>query len=198
MLKRMTATIASALLIAGPANAQSAKPQSGTYVVEPNHTMIVFAVNHLGFTTYYGRFTGASGSLTLNAASPGASRVDISVPVVGDITPSAKLNEEIAGPMLLDAGKFPTMTFRSTRIMMTGPRTADVFGNLTLHGVTRPVVLGATLHGFGPHPREKKTVVGFDATGHINRSEFGVSYGVPVVSDNIDLTLSAEFDLVPS
>ena len=190
--------IALAAFLAGSASGQqAAAPRSGTYKVEPNHTMVMFSVNHHGFTTYYGRFTAASGSLKLNAANPALSSMTISVPVGGEITPSPALNGRITSAQLLDAAKFPTMSFRSTRITRTGARTADVAGELTIHGVTRPVVLKATLHGFGVQPMEADTtVVGFDAAGRIKRSDFGVGFGVPIVSDEVELILSAQFDLV--
>ena len=186
-----------AVLLPGPAAAQPARPASGTYKGEPNHTMVLFAVNHHGFTTYYGRFTGASGVLKLDGAHPAASKVEVSVPVGGELTPSAALNQRIVSAQLLDAARFPTMTFRSTRITLTGPASADVAGELTIHGVTRPVTLKATLRGFGTQPMEGDTkVVGFDAKGSIKRSDFGVGFGVPIVSDEVDLILSAQFDLV--
>ena len=186
-----------ALLAAAPAPGQPPSPQSGTYKVEPNHTMVVFSVNHHGFTTYYGRFTNASGSLKLDSGNPAASTVEVSVPVAGEITPSPALNQRIMGTQLLDAARYPAMNFHSTRIVRTGAKTADITGDLTIHGVTRPVTLKAILHGFGVQPMEHDTVVvGFDATGEIKRSDFGVGFGVPIVSDEVELILSAQFDLV--
>lgn len=191
--------LAAALVMAAAAQAAPpAAPRSGVYAVEPSHTEVMFGIDHLGFSTYYGQFPGASGTLTLDANAPAKSALDISIPVASVMTASPKLNEELAGPQWLDAGKFPTMTFHATKIVKTGAATADVTGDFTLHGVTRPVTLKATFHGAGAHPMTKAYTVGFDATGHISRKEYGVSTFEPLLGDDVQLTLSAAFEKKPS
>ena len=116
------------------------------------------------------------------------------MPVDTVSTTNAVLDKELKGADWFDAAKFPTMTFRSTKITPTGPQSADVAGELTLHGVTKPVVLHAKLKGAGPSPLSHAYMVGFDATGRIKRSEFGISKYLPaVVGDDVDLILSAPF-----
>ena len=120
-----------AVTLAVPALAQTpAAVQSGAYKIEPAHTQVLFGVLHLGFTTYHGSFSGASGALTLDSGNPAASKLEVSVPTASVWTPSAKLNEELKSPQWLDAAKYPAMTFHSTAVTPTGPTTADVTGDL--------------------------------------------------------------------
>jgi polyisoprenoid-binding protein YceI len=194
MNKFATLALAAGLGLAVSAHAQDA---SGVYSVDPNHTEIIFGVSHLGFSTYYGIFPGATGSLTLDAAKPAASKLEVSVPVAQVMTPSDKLNGELRSAQWLDAAKYPTMTFRSTSITSTGPDTADVAGDLTLHGVTKPVVLKAKLNKAAPNAMMKNFSAGFQVSGQIKRSDFGVSAYVPMVGDNVDLTITAAFARKP-
>jgi polyisoprenoid-binding protein YceI len=193
-MKSATLAIAALTLTAAvPALAQT-QVQSGTYKVEPAHTQVLFGVSHLGFTTYYGVFSGASGSLTLDSANPAASKLDVSVPTASVWTPSDKLNEELKGPQWLDAAKYPAMTFHSTAVTPTGATTADVAGELTLHGVTKPVTLKVKFNSAGPNPLTKAYTTGFQVSGVVKRSDFGVSMYVPMVGDDVDLTISAAFE----
>jgi polyisoprenoid-binding protein YceI len=185
------------LALAAPSVAQAPKAaaaQSGTYKVEPSHTRVLFAVNHMGFTTWYGDFTKASGSLKLDAADPAKSQVEVSVPTATVSTTNTVLDGELKAADWLDAAKFPAMTFKSTKVTPTGAGRADIAGDLTLHGVTKPVVLHAKFNGSGPNPMTKAVTVGFDLSGQIKRSEFGVSKYVPMVGDNVDLIISAAFE----
>ena len=172
----------------------AAAPQSGSYVLETTHAEVLFGVSHLGFSTYYGQFPGATGTLKLDGDHPQASQLDVSVPVAGVMTASAKLNGELASPMWLDAGKYPMMTFHSTQIAMTGPMSADVIGDLTFHGVTKAVVLKATFTQAGPHPMNHKYTLGFEVTGRINRSDFGMATFSPMIGNDVSLIISAPFE----
>lgn len=178
---------------AGPTT-DPASVQSGTYAVEPNHTAIVFGVSHMGFTTYYGSLTGASGTLTLSAKEPQTSKLEISVPTASVDVPSEKLEGELKSAAWLDAAKYPAITFRSTSVKRTGKLTAQVTGELTLHGVTKPVTLAVRFQGAGMNPIDKKYTVGFEATGKIMRSEYGVKTYVPLIGDEVDLRLSGAFE----
>jgi polyisoprenoid-binding protein YceI len=171
-----------------------ASVRAGGYVVEPNHTRVLFAVNHMGFTTYYGDFTGVSGKLDLNPSAPGASSVSVSIPTASVSTTNATLDGELKGADWLDAGKFPAITFKSTSVTPTGPSTAKITGDLTLHGVTRPVTLDASFHGAGVNMLDHKYTVGFDAVAHINRSDYGVKTYVPLIGDQVDVIISAAFE----
>jgi polyisoprenoid-binding protein YceI len=201
MFRRLTLALAASLALAnlalaGAAAAQGPTPavQSGAYTLEPTHTEILFGVGHFGFSTYYGQFPGASGSLTLDAANPAASQLDVSVPVANLWTASDKLAAELKSADWLDAAKYPALTFHSTKITPTGATTADVAGDLTIHGVTRPVVLQATFTRGAVFPMIQKYVIGFNVTGRIKRSDFGVSNYVQYgLADDVDLIISAPF-----
>jgi polyisoprenoid-binding protein YceI len=201
MPKSLPLALAATLALAGAAAAPNAQAQeaplaqSGTYALEPLHSEILFGVGHFGFSTYYGQFPGASGSLTLDAANPAASQLDVSVPVANVWTASDKLTGELKSADWLDAATYPTMTFHSTKITPTGATTADVAGDLTLHGVTKPVVLKATFTRGAVFPMNQKYMIGFNVTGHIRRSDFGVSKYVQYgLADDVDLIISAPFE----
>jgi polyisoprenoid-binding protein YceI len=203
-MRKLFLTAAVALAIAASANAQAAAPvapasvQSGTYKVEPNHTRVLFAVSHLGFTTYYGEFVGASGQLQLDPANVGKSSLEVSVPVAGVSTPSDKLTGELKSADWFDAAKFPTITFKSTQIVSTGADTADVTGDLTMHGVTKRVTLDAKFNTAGVNPLDKAYTAGFEVSGTVKRSDFGVTKYVPMVGDDVHLIISAAFERQPS
>ena len=197
MLKRLSLALVASFALTGSALAQGAPPpaQSGTYNVEPIHAMVMFGVSHFGFSNYYGQFPGATGTLTLDAANPAASHLEVSVPVANVWTASDKLTGELKSADWLDAAKYPAMTFKSTSITVTGPTTADVAGDLTIHGVTKPVVLKATFKRGAVFPLNKKYMIGFDATGHVKRSDFGITKYVNFgLGDDVDLIISAPFE----
>jgi polyisoprenoid-binding protein YceI len=165
----------------------------GNYVIEPNHTRVLFSVNHMGFTTWYGEFTGATGSLVLDPAKPSASTLDVSIPVANISTSNAKLDGELKSPAWFDAAQFPTVSFHATNVTVTGKGAARVTGALTLHGVTKTITLQAKLNGAGANPVFKTYTVGFEVSGKIHRSDFGVKAYVPVVGDDVNLIISAAF-----
>jgi polyisoprenoid-binding protein YceI len=156
----------------------SAKAEGGAFAVEPLHTRVLFGVSHFGFTTYYGEFSGVSGAL--DPKNPSASKLDIRIPVAGICTTNAELNGELKGEKWFDTVKYPNISFKATKVTMTGPGKADVVGDLTLHGTTKPVVLHAVFHGGGVNPLNTHYTVGFDASAKIKRTEFGVSTLVPL------------------
>lgn len=168
--------------------------EAGTFSVEPAHTRVLFAVSHMGFSTWYGNFSDASGTLTLDPKAVGKSTVEIKVPVASVTTTNAKLDGELKGDQWLDAGKFPDMTFKSEKVVPTGKDKAKVEGQLTLHGVTKPVTLDVTFNGAGVNVMDKKYTVGFEAKGKIKRSDFGVKTYVPLIGDEVDLIISAAFE----
>ena len=198
-MKKIIPALGLLALVAAPAAAEQAispdpsKVEAGTYSVEPSHTRVMFGVSHIGFTTYYGDFPGASGTLDLEAKNPDKSKLEIRVPVANVWTPSEKLSGELKGDQWLDAAKYPDMTFKSTKVTKTGENTAKVTGDLTIHGVTKPVTLNAKFNAAGPNPLDKKYTTGFEVSGKIKRSDFGVKTYVPVIGDEVDLIISAAF-----
>ena len=185
-----------AIALAGAVQAQPAPPaavQPGTYAIEASHARVLFAVNHLGFSTWYGDFSHASGTLVLDQKTPSNSHVEVSVPTASVSTTNAVLDGELKSPDWFDAAKFPTITFKSTKVTATAANRVEVLGELTLHGVTRPVTLTATFNAAGANPMNKAYTAGFEVTGKIKRSDFGVSRYVPAVGDEVTLIISAPF-----
>jgi polyisoprenoid-binding protein YceI len=196
-VQRLCAAVAIAALASASAawaGPDPSKVEPGTYLVEPSHTRVMFALDHMGFTTYYGEFVDASGTLTLDPKNVSATRLDVKVPTATVSTTSGKLDAELKSADWLNAAKDPDIRFKSTKVVPNGPSSATVSGELTLHGVTRPVVLEAKLHGQGVNPMSKKVTVGFDVRGTIKRSEFGVKNYVPLIGDEVEITISAAFE----
>jgi polyisoprenoid-binding protein YceI len=176
-----------------PPGHDAKRAPAGTYMVETNHTQVIFSVLHLGFTQYYGNFSGVSGTLAYTPKHPADMSVSISVPVASIQTTSPVLTSELKAPDWLDAATYPTMVFRSTKVTQTGPNAADIDGTLTLHGVTKPLTLHATFIGDGMDFITHKQTIGFQLSGALKRSDFGVAKYVPVISDEVTLTIAAAF-----
>lgn len=194
-------TTTAALLLAGaslPALAQgshnAAEVQAGTYTVDPNHTQIGFTLSHFGFSNYSGRLAGVAGTLTLAGADHAASKIAVSVPTTAFSTTNTQLDDELKGADWFDAKKFPTISFTSTKVTPTGTDSATIEGDLTMHGVTKPITLTAHFIGTGANPITKKVTVGFDATGTVKRGEFGVTKYLPMVGDDVALSLHGAFE----
>lgn len=177
-----------------PGQPETARITAGTYKVEPYHTQIGFAVDHFGFSIFRGTFTGASGTLAIDPASPKKTQLSVTVPIASVQTSNAKLNEELVSADWFDAAQFPNATFVSTAITPGPDNTALVDGNLTIHGVTKPARMQVHFHGAGVNPMDKALTAGFDGRLAFNRSDFGVTKYVPVVSDHVELTIAAAFE----
>lgn len=197
------ATTAALLLSYGAVQAQDAfnrnptEVRAGAYTLDPAHSKITWSVNHLGFSTYVGQFAGGTGSLTIDPKQPATAKLDVKVNTAEVGTLNKALDDHLKSADFLDVAKFPTATFRATRVALTGARTADVAGDLTLRGVTRPVVIKAVFNQSGVNPVDKTYSLGFDGETTIRRSEFGIAYGLPAVGDEVTLRLEAEFKAAP-
>lgn len=181
-----------------PVNPDPSAITAGRYMVEASHTRIQFSVSHGGFTNWFGDLTGATGSLVLDPKNPTVSKLEIALPVASVTTTNAKLDEELRSPQWMDATAHPTVRFVSTRIVRNGPRAATVTGDLTFHGVTKPVTLRAVFNGAGTDPIAKAYTVGFDGTTTIRRSEFGMKTYVPLIGDAVEIRISAAFVQAPN
>jgi polyisoprenoid-binding protein YceI len=186
-----------------PAPAALAPPPAGEYKLEKSHASLILRANHMGFSTYTTRFSRFDADLTLDPRNLGAAKVVTTIDASSfemDDAPQMCL-DIMKGPKMLDTAKYPQIIFRSDKVRMTGPKSMEISGTLTLHGVTRPVVLQATYNGgyagmpeMDPHAR-----VGFSAHGSFKRSDFGITFGVPApgttigVGDLIDFSIEAEF-----
>ena len=176
---------------------------AGDYSVDPAHASLTFKVNHLGFSHYTARFAKFDAKLNIDPAHPEAATLSAHIDPQSLTlnTPPAVFHDELMGKGFFDAKLFPDMDFVSTKVDKTGDFTARVTGNLTLHGVTKPVTLDVTfnggypgLAGMDPHAR-----IGFSAIGQLKRSDFGMGAGVPApgsrlgVGDEVQFAIDAEF-----
>lgn len=204
--------VLTAAMAAGPslplaAPAPLPAPPAGQYYLDKAHTSVTFRVTHLGFSHYTARFSRVDGQLTFDPAHPEAMRVEATIdPASLELNaPPAGFLDELMGAGWFDAARFPQMTFRSTSVALTGPHAAKVSGDLTLHGMTRPVVLEVTYNGGYPpmsfDPGGAR--IGFSAHGTLKRSAFGISAGIPQpgstmgVSDDVDIAIETEFSSKP-
>jgi polyisoprenoid-binding protein YceI len=175
-----------------PGAPDPARVVAGTYNLETRHSQVLFTVNHLGFTEYTGQFTQPTGTLVLDPANPANDKVDVTFPIDKVSTTVPGLDTHLKTPDFFDMAQFPEGKFVSTKVTVNGT-TAIIAGDLTLHGVTKPVVLNARFIGAGVSGPAKKLNFGFAATTTINRSDFGLKYLVPMVSDKVDLVINAGF-----
>ena len=172
---------------------------SGNYRAESDHSSIVFRVQHLGMIWFTARFTAFTVEMTFDAARPEASALNVTIDPTSVQTgvapkPSGNLDNELASnPKLLNSGAFPRMRFVATRIDRTGPTTARITGDMTILGVTRPLVLDTVFNGsLAAHPYSKKPVLGFSATGSLKRSDYGMTYLIGMVGDEVRIAVEAE------
>ena len=175
-----------------PGAADVTRVAAGNYKVDTNHTQVVWTLNHLGVTPLSGDIGASGGSLVLDPANPKAAKVSVDFAMANVTTHLAGFTTHLLSPEILDAAGHPTANFTSTGVVANGT-TARITGNLTLHGVTRPVVLNAKFYGAGANPMSKKLNIGFSATTRIKRSDFGIMYS-PAVGNDVDLEIHAAFE----
>lgn len=178
---------------AAAAAAQSAVEalQPGTYKIDIAHSHAHFVISHLGISRFVGRFDDIQGNFVIGDKATN-SRVSATIPVASINTKHQKLEEHLKSPDFFDMVQFPTMAFESTRVRWNERGEGVLSGNLTIHGVTKPVDFALKVTGAGKGPRGD-TRAGFAATLTIKRSEFGMNYGLPkVVGDAVEIQLSIE------
>lgn len=188
MHKLSTLAAAAILFIAAAAPALAA-PE--TYVVDGSHTFPRFSYSHLGFSTQLSRFNKTTGKVVFDKAAKTGS-VDIEIDAKSVDTGSTLFNEHIQGEDFLDTAKFPTATFKSTKVIFKGDKPAKIQGELTIKGVTKPVILTVTSFQAMPHPMQKKDAIGANATTTIKRSEFNAGKYAPHVGDEVRIDIAIE------
>ncbi|HET9836366.1 MAG TPA: YceI family protein [Rhodanobacteraceae bacterium] len=162
------------------------------YTLDPAHTQVLFSWNHLGYSHPTGEFDHVDGELVYDAGDPAKSSLRVSIPVASLHTHVPALDQQLLGPMYLNAEKYPLITFVGSKVKPDGKDRFKVEGRLTVHGVTRPVTLDVTLNKAGKYPMIEAPALGFGATTTFDRSAFGVGYGVPMVGDALRVTISTE------
>jgi polyisoprenoid-binding protein YceI len=174
-----------ALAFAGSASA-------ARYEIDANHTQVRFTYTHLGYSHISGRLGDVTGNFDFDAAKPANSSIDVQVPLASLSTGVPKLDAHLSSADFFNAGTFPTATFKSNKVTVVSPGKLKVAGDMTIHGVTKPVVLDVTVNKLGEHPMSKTPAAGFDASATIKRSDFGMGGGVPMVSDEVRLDITME------
>ena len=167
-----------------------AEPGSDTLVA--SHSQIVFSYNHLGFSTNYGMFSGFNGEIQFDPADPAASSVDVTFPVKSMLTGWQERFDHFMSADFFDAAEDEMVSFASTAIEVTGETTAKITGDLTLNGVTKPVVLDAVVNQMGNHPMMNTPWAGFSATTTLLRTDFNLGQFAPFVSDEVQVQISVE------
>lgn len=183
-----------------PGVQDASRVTAGTYALDAGHTLVSWKVSHFGFNDYFGLFGNITGTMTMDPANIEAATFEIMIPVAEVTVASAGLKDH-----LLRAGKdggapdffgpAPGMAkFTSTSVTKTGAMTANVVGDLTLNGKTAPVMLAVDFAGAGANPYSKKETVGFHARAMMDRTQWGINYAAPLVSKEVELTISAAFE----
>jgi polyisoprenoid-binding protein YceI len=185
MLRRIA--FAAALIVA------SMPLVAATYTLEPDYTQGVFRWDHLGFSSPAAQFAQATGTLEFDAANPAKSSVSVTIPLNSLSTGVPALDEHLRSEDFFETAKFPTATFRSTRVeKVPASGHLKVTGELSLHGMTRPVTLDVAIVKAGPNPRTNVPTIGFDATTTLRRSDFGLGAYVPQVGDEIQMRIISQ------
>ncbi|WAU74817.1 YceI family protein [Acinetobacter sp. TR11] len=162
------------------------------YKIDPTHTATVFSWNHFGFSTPSANFTDIQGTIKVDNAKPANSSVEVTIPLSSVNTNVVALDKEFQEEAWFNAAKYPNITFKSTKVETKDKKHFKITGNLTVKGVTKPVVLDAILNKQGEHPMAKVPAIGFNATTSFNRSAFGIGNYVPNVGDKITVNITTE------
>jgi len=171
----------------------SASANASTYTLDPNHTQVQFIWNHYGFTDLTGQFGKIEGTLDFDAADPTKSSVSATIAIASVDSNIKKLDEKLLTSDYFDAEKFPTATFKSTKVEKGAtPDRLSVTGDLTVHGVTKPVTLDVKVVKVGDHPLRKGPAAGFDATATLKRSDFGITTYLPMAADVVKIHVVVE------
>jgi polyisoprenoid-binding protein YceI len=181
------------LIVAAAALLAAAPLYAVTYTLEPQHTQGVVSWNHLGFANPTAQFNNVQGTLEFDPADPTRSSVSVSIPLASMSTGVPDLNDDFRSSDFFDIAKFPTATFKSRKIEKGAmPDTLKVAGDLSVHGITKPVALDVAINKIGTNPRNQVPTVGFEAMATLKRSDFGLGLYVPQVSDEIHIHITAE------
>lgn len=185
---RAIALLAGLTLFAGTATA-------ATYTIDPSHSQVRFTYSHLGFSNILGLIGEVEGELVYDPAAPANSSVKATIPVGKVRTGYDKMDQHLIADDFLDVAQFPTASFVSTKVEVVGEGKLKVTGDLSIHGVSKPITLDVSLNGMGEHPMRKTAAIGFDATAQLNRSEFGVGKYTPAVGDAVSVSITVEANI---
>jgi polyisoprenoid-binding protein YceI len=176
-----------ALSLPLPANAKIEN-----FELDPVHTRVAFQISHAGFSNPIGTFSGTTGTLSFDPDDWSSAQLSVHIPIATLNLGDVDWQEKILDPTFFNAKEFPEASFVSTRVESTGENTAQVTGDLTLHGVTQPVTLTVTLNALKRHPLTFKKTAGFSATATLSRKAFGMTAWSSLVGDDVHLIIEAE------
>jgi polyisoprenoid-binding protein YceI len=185
-ISRLITTLALSAAVVAPA---FAAPVS--YGVEANHTFPRFSYTHLGFTTQQSRFDKTTGTVVYDKEGRTGS-VNITIETNSVSTGSTLFNQHIQGEDFLDTAKYPTVTFKSTKVNFDGDKPVSIEGDLTMKGITKRVTLTVTRFLAAPHPIQKKDTIGADAYTIVKRTDFNMGKYAPAVSDEVRIDIAIE------
>ena len=205
-MRMKTFAMVAALLVTAPAFAMDAPPMtpvgqmpSGVYKIDPTHASLVWRVNHMGTSWYTARFTKFDATVNFHAEDPATSTLKVTVDPTSIQTDypdpqKTDFDKELQGDKWLNTAKFPTITFESTAAKKADNSHGTVTGNLNFMGVTKPLTLNVTYNGgYAQQMMTKKAVLGFSATGDVKRSDWGFGTYVPLIGDDVQVIVEAEF-----
>lgn len=165
---------------------------SDVYTIDPEHTSVIASWSHFGFSNPTATFHDVEGTIDFDYEMPENSSISVTLPVNTVDTYVEKLTNEFLGKDYFNVDMYPMATFESTRVIGKDNNNYEVYGNLTIHGVTKNVMFNAKLNKKGTHPMTKNETIGFDAHTEIQRSDFGLDKYVPNVSDSVDIRITTE------
>ncbi|MCV6606466.1 MAG: YceI family protein [Porticoccaceae bacterium] len=162
------------------------------YVGDNSHTEVIFKVDHLGFSTTYGRFTNVESELVYDAEKPSKSSVSATVYTDSVDVGHGPKTDHLKRGDFFNVAEFPQMTFKSTAIKVVADKKLEITGDLTLLGVTRPVTMNATINKIGKHPIYQSDAIGFSATGRLDRTKWGLDAYAPMVGEEVSFNIEFE------
>lgn len=190
-LNRICSAALLAVAVATPAQA------ADKYKFDTVHSQVIFFVSHLGFSMSEGEFLDFDGGFSFDQKNWGNSSVDVTIKTASISLDDKKWDDHMKNEDFFNVEKYPTMTFKSTKVESKDGKTGTITGDLTLLGVTKPVTLDVTFNKAGAHPfNPKKQLIGFSATGTLKRSEFGMNYALPAVGDEVEIRIEVEAEKI--
>jgi len=180
-------------LIAPNVKTGVANLEKGAYQIDPAHTSVLFKINHMGMSTFVGRFNELDASLEFDPAHMENAKLTALIKIPSIDVNNKDLEETLKGSSWFEAEKYPQAIFKTKAVVMLDDSRAQFSGDLTLHGVTAPIVLNVVFNGAGNNMLSGKYTLGFTGTTRFKRSQFGIDYMVPAVGDDVDVEVFAEF-----
>ncbi len=188
----MIRTLSLAAITVAALGISPAKAEPVRYEFDKAHTQILFFSDHFGFSKQQGEFQEFDGYFMFDEEAPENSSIDVTIKTASIDMDMERWDAHMKNEDFFNVTEYPEMTFKSTKVEITGENTGDITGDLTLLGQTHPVVLNVKLNKIGDHPMKGTKWAGFQATGSLDRTVWGMNYGVPMMSPEIELRIDVE------